>query len=261
MRYAAAVAAVVALAAPVVVQGQEDFRWSGRVAQVRIQGIAGDVRAERASGDRVEVVARRSGPDAARVRVEAVESRDGVTICAVYPGGEARGGNRCRNGGSWNEDEASEARVDFVVRVPAGVRLDVAVVAGDVEATGLRSPVEVSTVSGDVRLSTTGTAEANTVNGDIEATFGAAEGRASFNSVNGDVTLRLAPGVGVRLSANTLAGDIRSDFPLDRGRREGRRGGGMNVEIGEQASATIGGGGAELGVNTVSGDIRILRGR
>lgn len=265
MTAVAAMAAVLAGAAAPAAEAQEDFRWSGRVQQVRIQGISGDVRAELASGNRVEVVARRSGRDAGRIRVEAVESGDGVTICAVYPGGGGRGDGACRGEG---RDEARgngvrvrDARVDFVVRVPAGVRLNVGIVEGDVNATGLRSPVEVATVSGDVRLSTTGSAEANTVAGDIDAALGASEGRMRFNSVSGDVTLRLGANAGARVRANTMSGEIESDFPLDRGGRSERRNGGVNVQIGEQASGTIGRGGAQLGINTVSGDIRIVRAR
>jgi hypothetical protein len=268
MRFVATTALAAALAAgaasPAQAQ-QDDFRWSGRIAegnQVRIQGIAGSVRAEHTGGDRVEVVARRGGRDAARMEVRTVETADGVTVCAVFAGGE-EGRDRCSSrwsGRRGGDRESFDARVDFVVRVPAGVRLNVAVVAGDVDATGLRSPVEVSAVSGDVRIATTGTARANTVSGDIDATF-ATGGEMDFNSVSGDVTLRLASGAGARVSANTLSGSIESDFELERGARSGSRGGGVNVEIGRRASGTIGRGGPALGVNTVSGDIRILRAR
>ena len=247
---------------------QEDFRWSGRIApgnEIRIQGIAGDVRAELSSGDRVEVVARRLGRDASRVEVEAVETARGVTICAVYPGSRAGGSGGCPSRGG-DGSSIRDARVDFVVRVPAGVRLNVGVVEGDVSATGLRSPVEVSTVSGDVRIATTGPARASTVSGDIEAAFGAGEGReTAFNSVSGDIVLRLASGYGAEVRANTLSGDIESDFQLDRGARNRSRsesrGVRVDVRIGSQASGTIGRGGPPLTVNTLSGDIRILGAR
>lgn len=258
----AAVAAVLAGAASPLA-AQDDFRWNGRVSEVRVQGIAGGVRAEVASGDRVEVVARRTGRDAREVRVEAVERNGAVTICAVYPGtqggdGPCRGGGE-RRGERQGERRSVDARVEFTVRVPAGVRLEVGIVEGDVEAVGLRSPVEVATVSGDVRIATTGTARANTVNGDIDATFRAGDRGTRFNSVNGDVTLRLAGNAGARVSASTLSGEIESDFPLERADRGGR--GWVNVQVGSRATATVGRGGAEIGINTVSGDIRIVRAR
>ncbi|HEY0020924.1 MAG TPA: DUF4097 family beta strand repeat-containing protein [Longimicrobium sp.] len=267
-------------------RGQEDFRWAGRVArgqQIEIRGIVGDVRAEVASGDQVEVVGRRSGDNADRVRIEVVEGDDGVTICAIYPQRRREGrpdGDRGGRGGSrdWcggddtNEGEidAEEARIDFTVRVPAGVKFAAQVVAGDVYATSLRSPVDVATVSGNVEVSTTGTARAASVSGNVNATFGQTDGEEmEFATVSGDVVLRMAGNVGAEVSAQTLSGEIESDFDLRMGSMSGddeenededdEGGFHVNLDIGRQAKGTIGRGGPELSVTTVSGDIRLER--
>jgi hypothetical protein len=256
---------------------QEDFRWAGRLArgqQIEIQGIVGNVSAQPASGDQVEVVGRRSGDDADRVRIEVVETANGVIVCAIYPtrggrdggSGSGRGENPCDNDNE-NDDrdggeiDAEDARVNFTVRVPAGVKFVSRTVVGDVEATGLRSAVDVETVSGDVRVSTTGTARASTVSGDVTATFGETDGEEmEFNSVSGDVTLRLTDGVGAEVSAHTLSGEIDSDFDLQvGGEDEDDDDGGFHIQIGSEASGRIGRGGPELSVNTVSGDIRLER--
>ncbi|HYR10139.1 MAG TPA: DUF4097 family beta strand repeat-containing protein [Longimicrobium sp.] len=256
---------------PVVGRGatQEDFRWSGRVARgrtIEIQGIVGDVRAEAASGDQVEVVGRRSGDDADRVRIEVVEGDDGVVICAIYPNrrGGSNSGRRsedpCNDNHGDGEIDAEDARVDFTVRVPAGVKFASRTVAGNVNATGLSSDVDVATVSGDVTVSTTGTARAATVSGDVTATFGETDGEEmDFASVSGNVTLRLAGNVGAQVSAQTLTGDIESDFELRRDRGYDDQDDGVHVNIGSSASGTIGRGGPDLSVNTVSGDIRLER--
>ncbi|HEY0304949.1 MAG TPA: hypothetical protein VGC44_08240, partial [Longimicrobiales bacterium] len=61
---------------------QDDtFRWkkvipAGQTVEVR--GISGDVRATAATGNEVEVVARKSGRDADDVRIEVEERADGV---------------------------------------------------------------------------------------------------------------------------------------------------------------------------------------
>jgi hypothetical protein len=250
---------------------QEDFRWAGRLArgqQIEIRGIVGDVHAEVASGDRVEVVGRRSGEDADRVRIEVVEGEDGVVICAIYPsrGGSDNGGRRrtdaCdNNNGEGGDNDAEDARIDFTVRVPAGVKFASRTVSGDVNATGLRSAVDVATVSGDVTVSTTGTARAATISGDVTATFGETDGEdMDFASVSGNVILRLAGNVGAEVRAHTLSGEIESDFDLRmRGEDEDDDEGGLNIQIGSAASGTIGRGGPELNVNTISGDIRLER--
>lgn len=261
------------------VPSQEDFRWSGRIArgdEIEIRGLLGNVRAEPAAGDQVEVVGRRIGADADQVRIEVVETDDGVTICTIYPVRERDGERRshrddddddgpCDGGRSGDlAVEADEARIDFTVRVPAGVRLAARTVEGDIEANGLRSPVDAASVSGDVRVSTTETARAATVSGDVDATFAGTDGdEMEFASVSGNVVVRLAGSVGARVEAQTLSGDIQSDFDLRMrpGTGDDDDDGGFHIEIGQQASGTIGGGGPELSLNTVSGDIRLLRGR
>lgn len=277
---------------------QEDFRWSGRVArgdEIEIRGLLGDITAERASGDQVEVVGRRVGDDARHVRIEVVESGDGVIICAVYPrtrnwnngdddDGDRRnrdrgdrrdrddddGDDACEHGhGDGNlELDSDEARIEFTVRVPAGVKFVGRVVDGDIRAEGLASAVDVATVTGDVRVQTSGTARAASVSGSVDATFGETDGdEMEFASVSGDVTVRMANGVGAEVSANTLSGEIESDFDLrmrpmtgdDEDEDEDDDGFNININIGRQASGTIGRGGPELSVNTVSGDIRLRR--
>jgi hypothetical protein len=62
---------------------QQDFRWAGRIArgdEIEVKGIAGNIRAELASGDEVVVTAANPG----RIPIRVVETDDGVTICAAY---------------------------------------------------------------------------------------------------------------------------------------------------------------------------------
>jgi hypothetical protein len=266
-----------------VQRGQEDFRWAGRLArgqEIEIRNIVGNVRAEYTSGDQVEVVGRRSGDNADRIEIEVVERRGGVIICALYPfRGEDRvrprrdsDDDECgRADGEHGEIDTDDARVDFTVRVPAGVKFAAKVISGDVYATSLRGPVDVATVSGDVQVSTTGTARAASVSGNVTAAFGETDGQEmSFATVSGDVVLRLAGDVGAEVSAHTLSGEIESDFDLrmrpmgssdDEDDDDDHGGFRVNVQIGRQATGTIGRGGPELSVNTVSGDIRLERAR
>ena len=253
---------------------QEDFRWSGRLVrgqEIEIRGIVGDVDAQPASGDQVEVVGRFTGDDARLLRVEAVERRDGVVICVIYPGQRRDGDDddACGDGSDYDGDlDDVDAGVNFTVRVPEGVKLAAFTVSGDIEATQLRSDVKVATVAGDVRVSTTGTASATSVSGDVEAAFGRAGEDMDFTTVSGNVVVRLAGGIGARVEAQTLTGEIESDFPGlrmgsmtddDDDDEDGEGGIRVNVELGRRASGTIGGGGPELKVTSVSGNIRLQR--
>lgn len=253
---------------------QDDFRWSGRLArgqEIEIRGIVGDVSAQPASGDQVEVVGRFTGDDGDQLRVEVEETRDGAVICVIYPGHRRdRGEGPCGGGTEWSDGDHDDfdGGVDFTVRVPEGVKLGAYTVAGDIDALQLRSDVEVATVAGDVRVSTSGAANATSVSGDVEATVGRAGEDMDFTTVSGNVVVRLAGDIGAEVEAQTLSGRIESDFELDRGSMSGHddddddHGGfRVNVQIGQRATGVIGRGGPDLNVTTVSGNIRLERAR
>jgi hypothetical protein len=238
--------------------GAEEFRWQGRVAAgrtVEIKGINGDVRAEPSSGSEVEVVAnkhaRRSNPS--EVQIKVIEHEGGVTICAVYPSPDAGRKNDCTVGEKWSSHTRdNDVRVDFTVRVPAGLRFAGRTVNGDVETGAMNGDVEANTVNGGIRVSATGYAEANTVNGSIEATMGSADWpRAlSFKTVNGGITLNLPAATSTTINAETLNGDISTDFAVTVEGRFSRR----------RLNGTIGGGAHQLLLQTVNGSINLRRG-
>jgi hypothetical protein len=251
-------------------QAGDDFRWNGQIARgktVEIKGVNGDVEAVLADGSRVEVVARKHArrSDPAGVRVEVIEHDGNVTLCAVYPtpagyGYSSRnrsrdrrdpGPNECRPGdeGRMNTDN-NDVQVDFTVRVPAGVRFVGRSVNGRVDATLLRSDVDVSTVNGRIVVSTTGTASAETVNGSIDASIGDAKWTEplDFHTVNGSITLDLPKDAAADLRAEVMNGDITSDLPLtiQSSRNRGRR-----------ITGSIGAGGRMLYLSTTNGSIRL----
>lgn len=237
-----------------------DFSWKGRVAAgkaLEIKNVNGDILATLASGNEIEVSAtkraRRSDPD--EVEIQVIEHADGVTICAVYPTPRrARRDNSCEPGdGGHSSTENNDVTVRFTVRVPAGVFFDARSVNGEIDAQGLRGDVDASTVNGGVTLSTSGVAEASTVNGSIRATLGRADFRhAEFSTVNGSITLELPADLNAELRAETLNGEIDSDFPLSvTGRFSPRR------LVGTIGTGT--GSGRTLYLKTVNGSLRLRK--
>ncbi|MCZ6858229.1 MAG: hypothetical protein O7F70_09530 [Gemmatimonadetes bacterium] len=229
---------------------QHEFRWQ-RVLDagktIEIKGINGSVTAEKASGNRVEIIAVKVGKrsDPREVKIEVVESAEGVTVCAVYPGSSpcgsgSRGRTNIRN---------NDVQVRFNVRVPEGVRLVATTVNGSVKASALESDLVARTVNGSITLSTTGRAEASTVNGTIIAEIGATNLSADlvFSTVNGSISIEVPEGLNADIGASTVGGRLSSDFPLmiDRRRMHG----------------TLGSGGYELKLSTVNGTIRLKRAR
>lgn len=223
--------------ASVVSEQESSFDWSGRVEAgevVEIKGVNGAIFAGPASGDEVEVralkSARRSDPD--EVRIEVVEHRGGVTVCSVYPTPRGERANECAPGEEGRmSTRRNDVEVRFEVRVPDGVLFVGRTVNGDIEAT------------------TSGFAEAETVNGSIRARM---EGRpfgrgVRFSTVNGNIDLDLPDDVDADVDAEWVNGGLETDLPFQiRGRLSRHR-----------ATGTLGDGGPPLALETVNGSIRI----
>jgi hypothetical protein len=236
---------------------RDEFRWQRRLSPgstLEIKGVYGDVHAEVAASDEAEVIgvksAKHSDPGAVELKV--LEHADGVTICALYPGGDGAGPNECRPGeeGRMHVHD-NDVRINFTVRVPRGVRFVGRTVNGDVEARSLRSNVEAYAVIGNVRISTSGYAQAKTINGSIDASLGTADwlGRLTFQTVNGALTITLPAGVGTEIQASTVNGDIASEFELRRASASGNK----------NLSGVIGEGGRQLFLKTTNGAIKLRR--
>lgn len=225
---------------------QRDFEWHGPVARgsfIEIRGINGNVRAEPSTSGEVEVVAKVDGREtASSVQVHLMRRENGVTVCSIYPGEKA-----CRAMG----DSGPGARVDFTVRVPEGVDFLGSTVNGGVEAEALQSDVQAYTINGQVRVSTTGTVQAKTVNGSINAALLKPfwSKPPELSTVNGGIRLVLPPRANAALQAATKNGKIVTDFNA-----KGR-------VTDHEVTARIGAaGGGKLVLNTVNGVIELKRG-
>jgi hypothetical protein len=235
--------------------GADTFHWSGRVPagqRLEVRGVNGSIHAEPAAGDEVEVIAFKNGRefDPAEIDVRVVQREDGVTICAVYPSSNGLS-DECKPGVGALSSPNNDVSVDFTVRVPKAVRFVARTVNGLVEAKSLESDTEVHTVNGNVRLSTAGAAQGETVNGSITASMGRITSAARFSTVNGAITLEMPSRTGARVHANTVNGGINNEFGLPvRGQFMSKR-----------ADGAIGRGGPELRIATVNGSISLRRSR
>jgi hypothetical protein len=248
---------LVALGAIAPLARPSDFNWHGRLAagqSVEIKGVNGRIYAERAAGSEVSVEATKSArhSDARSVTVQVVPHADGVTICAVYPSSDWGRPNECQpgDGGRMNVNN-NDVKVEFTVKVPAGVHFVGRTVNGEIEASSLTSDVAAHTVNGKIRLSTSGWAEGKTVNGSISARVGqsALSRPLEFHTVNGGIDVELPSDVNANVHASTVNGHISTDFPLMiRGKFSNR-----------QLSGAIGQGGPDLNLKTVNGSIELHR--
>ena len=249
---------LMAAAMPWIAFGVEgDFHWKGRVSggqAIEIKGVNGPIRAEPSSGNEVEVsavkTARRSDPSS--VRIVVVPHGGGFTICAVYPD-DGRRPNECRPGinGHLSSANNNDVNVQFVVKVPAGIPLLARTVNGAIEVARLRSDVIAETTNGKVRVETTGSARAKSVNGTVIAAIGRLDGMMplEFETTNGSVELQLPGGANADIRASTVNGNISTDFPLT-----------VSGKFGPKSiHGRLGSGGREIKLSTVNGRIALKR--
>jgi DUF4097 and DUF4098 domain-containing protein YvlB len=177
--------------------------------------------------------------------------------------------------------------IDFDVQVPRGCVLRIDAVSADVDVRGIGGAVDAHTVSGRVDLDNAsesisvrtvsgrltahglnGVLRLNTVSGDalitdsslsefeVESVSGAlqletslsATGRYRARTVSGGIEVRIPHDIGVTVHLTSVSGRIRSELPSSI----------EKVGFGNW-HATISGGGSELRLNSVSGNVTIAQ--
>ena len=147
----------------------------------------------------------------------------------------------------------SDATVDYVLRVPAGVNIDLSTVNGPVSVAGTSGDVRVETVNGEIQIAARqGSLKLNTVNGSVSAVLDSisAAGDVSLHTVNGSVTAVLPPQLDGRVSFETVTGNIKTGFAVT---AEGP----TNPK---HMSGIIGAGGARrIDLSTVNGSVSLMK--
>ena len=172
--------------------------------------IAGDIVVTRGGGAdaTVEIVKTARGRDVndareqlQQVQVEVTERAGRADVRTRYPGNDGRRNDNRRN---------FSVSVAYNVTAPAGTRLSIESISGNVKVNDIKGDVSASTISGDVRI--TGAARvsgAKTISGVVEIVDAQSDGAIESGSVSGDVLLRRV--TARRLSAGSVSGSIKLD--------------------------------------------------
>ena len=239
--------ALLSAAAAFAQQDTKNFHWNGKLAAdqtVTVKTINGNVQADPASGDNVEVTAQASGTYAQQVKFQVRQDSDGVTICETYPGHDSCGGHSQGNHNNNND----HTRISYEIHVPAANRFAGHSVNGNVTARNLDRQVKASTVNGTVKVSTKSWAEAESVNGSVDVTMGNTNwtGTLRLASVNGAIHVGLPANANTEVDVRSVNGSFHSDFPVT-----------SNSFLGHHVQGRVGSGGRELDLRTVNGSVSL----
>jgi len=197
--------------------------------RIEILNVNGEVRAEAWTGSQVEVTAERTASaasdESARELLGKLEMREEVSPARVRV--EVRGPSSWRGGYG----------AKFLVRVPAGVHVDLRTVNGGVKGT----------------LSGASLVEARTTNGGVELSIAGAiapDADVRLSSVNGGVRLDVPGDTKASLSARCTNGRVDvSALPLAVEGEQTRR----------RVQGTLNGGGARIELQTTNGGVTVGR--
>jgi hypothetical protein len=227
--------AMILLALALLAAPSLDKSWTfkpGAEPSVEVSNISGRIQVEAAAGSEVTVRATSRDPRDMRVEAEQDGSAVRVHVCC----GDGCGFERRK---SWHGD-CDGGDIDLLVRVAPGAELRVTNVSGSVQVSGVRGPLTLNNVSGKTEVS--GSADKvriHSVSGDVRLAPSKAAAT-KVNTVSGDVHLALPRGEGATVSLSTLSGEIRGGE-------------------GDSSRRTIGGGGAKVAVQSVSGSVELVQ--
>ncbi len=239
-------------------ESDRSFSWSGTIPsgrRIMIKNVNGGVEVLRSSNGKVEVTAekrwRRGDPS--YVRIEQKRIDDDVLICALWGENtrcEESGIRSERNNNRW--DNRNDISVQFVVRVPEGVRVDLNTVNGSLEVTGVTTEVRARTVNGSITArSAGGPVRASTVNGSINVSMGSVRSTEDleYETVNGAITIELPASFGAQLELSTVNGRVTTEFPITV----------SGTLSPKRLRGTVGDGSTRLRASTVNGSVTLRK--
>ena len=115
------------------------------------RGVNGEASFLSAPGDQVVVEYARDVP--ADVRIVALTTTDGVTICTLYASSDPKKPTECLPGGKGRlaaGKPKDQSRVRFRIRVPAGVHLTATIDHGDLKSSGIAGNLRFYSNNGNV---------------------------------------------------------------------------------------------------------------
>ena len=198
-----------------------------------IKGFQGSValRGTTATTARLRFVRRGRGTDAAAAR----EALAAITI--------TESGTPAAYTYTLDTDGEAVATVDVTGTVPRGTALTVEQSSGPVQIAGVDGPLTVKHEHGPVTLQDAAdSVRVEIRNGDVSAHFAVLppDAAVSLRTANGDVSVRLPPAASAQISAQTEAGDIRSQgLPLTEQHFSPRNAGGQYSAQLEPGEATV----------------------
>jgi hypothetical protein len=243
--------------------------------RLEVRDITGSISVEAYDGQDVEMVVDKTitaetedDMAAARREVKLETADNASTVGALVRYGDE---SVCGDDQGWSRHDwwppHYSVRYDFTIRVPRDARLDLCTInRGDVQVTQTEGNFEIRNVDGRITLhDVAGSGNAVTVNGPVLASFvKAPRSDSTFKTINGGVSITMPDGASADVRMKTFNGGLFTDFEVQPLAAQStvtlRKRGSMSVyRTTGYTTVRIGNGGPELTLESLNGDVRIIR--
>jgi hypothetical protein len=162
-------------------------------------------------------------------------------------------------------------RNNLIIKIPQGdVTLKLSTVNdGDITVTNVDGAIEINNVNGAIKMSgISGSVVATTVNGGVKVGFKTIDPKApmAFSSLNGSVDVTFPASLKANVKMRSDRGDLFTDFDVTTEQRkpavitDGKASSGMySLKIDDWVYGKIGGGGPEVMMKTMNGNIYVRK--
>jgi len=242
---------------------------AGGQKSLEVDNVWGSIEVIADTTDKVELTVARTNQAESKEKLEKAKKEVTLDITQeegalkLYVNGPFR--CQCDDCRHSRDDEGYRVKMDFKVHVPRDIDIKVKTVnEGRVKVSNINGSFVVRNVNGDIEMdNVAGSGTARTVNGPVIVSFRQnPHENSEFKTVNGSIELRFAHDLSADFRFKTFNGGIYSDFPVTtlpvHAIQEERRGGKMVYRADRFTGARVNGGGPEIQIENLNGDIRIL---
>ncbi|EHQ29358.1 DUF4097 family beta strand repeat-containing protein [Mucilaginibacter paludis] len=158
-----------------------------------------------------------------------------------------------------------QKQANLMIRIPVGIaNLKVSTVNnGDIWVSNINGDMEIVNVNGNIKLDeVSGAVVANTINGNVAVTFKNIDPKAAmaFTTLNGNINVTFPPALKANVKLKSDRGDIFSDFDIVSEKSQtkinkSKKDGVYQLTIDETVYGKIGGGGPEILMKNMNGNI------
>jgi hypothetical protein len=248
---------------------QKSFTLPPGHKSLEIDNVWGSIDVVADTTDKVEMTVARTNQAESKEKLERAKKEVTLDVTQeegalkLYVNGPFR--CQCDDCRHSRDDDGYRVKMDFKVHVPRDIDIKVKTVnEGRVKVSNINGNFLVRNVNGDIEMeNVAGSGTARTVNGPVIVSFRQnPHENSEFKTVNGKIELRFAHDLSADFRFKTFNGGIYSDFPVTtlpvRAIQEERRGGKIVYRADRFTAARVNGGGPEIQIENLNGDIRIL---